>query len=115
MNGHASTWEYRSTTHYVRRSADHRIAHNGYPKPVRCRCPKRPLTDKLRGRTQAPNWSRECTISSRTRGDTADFHGPFQRLLADQPVVVSVRANPKPEHASFDVFAKYPVLISNPG
>src|ERR1700733_298226 len=40
-----------------------------------------PLTVKLRGRTQAPNWSRGRTISSRARGDTTDSHGPLQRLL----------------------------------
>ena len=36
---------------------------------------------KLRGRPQAPDWSRGCTLSSRTRGDTTDVHGPLQRLL----------------------------------
>jgi len=39
------------------------------------------LTLKLRGRTQAPDWSRGCTLSPRTRGDTSDSHGPLQRLL----------------------------------
>jgi hypothetical protein len=41
----------------------------------------RTLTVKLRGRTEAPDQSRGCTLSSRTRGDTTDFHGPLQRLL----------------------------------
>ena len=36
---------------------------------------------KLRGRPEAPDQSRGCTLSSRTRGDTTDFHGPLQRLL----------------------------------
>ena len=40
------------------------------------------LTVKLRGRAQAPGWSRGCTLSSPTRGDTTDSHGPLQRLLA---------------------------------
>src|SRR5215469_7066695 len=41
----------------------------------------RGLTVKLRGRPGAPDWSRGCTLSSRTRGDTTDVHGPLQRLL----------------------------------
>jgi len=41
----------------------------------------RALTVKLRGRPGAPDWSRGCTLSSRTRGDTTDVHGPLQRLL----------------------------------
>ena len=36
---------------------------------------------KLRGRAEAPDWSRGCTLSSSTRGDTTDVHGPLQRLL----------------------------------
>jgi len=36
---------------------------------------------KLSGRTQAPDWSRGCTLSFSTQGDTTDFHGPLQRLL----------------------------------
>jgi hypothetical protein len=36
---------------------------------------------KLKGRAQAPDWSRGCTLSSRTRGDTNDCHGTLQRLL----------------------------------
>jgi hypothetical protein len=39
------------------------------------------LTVKLRGRAQAPNQSRGCTLSSRARGDTTEHHGPLQRLL----------------------------------
>src|SRR5215469_18829750 len=41
------------------------------------------LTVKLRGRPEAPDWSRGCTLSFRTRGDTTDSHGPLQRLLGD--------------------------------
>ena len=36
---------------------------------------------KLRGRAEAPNWSRGCTLPSRSCGDTTDSHGPHQRLL----------------------------------
>jgi len=36
---------------------------------------------KLSGRAAAPDWSRGCTLSSGTRGDTTDSHGPLQRLL----------------------------------
>ena len=39
------------------------------------------LTVKLRGRAQAPDWSRGCRLSPRTRADTTDVHGPLQRLL----------------------------------
>src|SRR5580658_3326941 len=39
------------------------------------------LTVKLRGRAEAPDWSRGCTISLSTRGDTTVHHGPLQRLL----------------------------------
>ena len=42
---------------------------------------RRRLTVKLRGRTEAPDQSRGCTLSSRTRGDTTELHGPLQRLL----------------------------------
>jgi len=36
---------------------------------------------KLRGRTEAPNRSRGCTLSFSTRGDTTERHGSLQRLL----------------------------------
>jgi len=39
------------------------------------------LTNELRGRAQAPDWSRGRTLSPRARGDTTDSHGPLQRLL----------------------------------
>jgi hypothetical protein len=39
------------------------------------------LTVKLRGRPEAPDWSRGCTLSFGTRGDTTEHHGPLQRLL----------------------------------
>jgi hypothetical protein len=42
---------------------------------------RRPLTVKLRGRTQAPDQSRGRKLSSSARGDTTDSHGPLQRLL----------------------------------
>ncbi len=45
------------------------------------RPPAWPLTVKLRGRTEAPDWTRGCTLSFCTRGDTTDSHGPLQRLL----------------------------------
>jgi len=41
----------------------------------------RTLTVQLRGRPEVPNWSRGCTLSSRTRGNTTDYQGPLQRLL----------------------------------
>jgi hypothetical protein len=41
----------------------------------------RHLTVKLRGRAEAPDQSRGCTLFSRTRGDTTESHGPLQRLL----------------------------------
>jgi hypothetical protein len=43
---------------------------------------KLPPTVKLRGRTQAPDWSRGCTLFPRTHGDTRAPHGPPQRLSA---------------------------------
>ena len=39
---------------------------------------------KLRGRVEAPDWSRGCILSSGTRGDTTVAHGPLQRLLEAQ-------------------------------
>jgi len=39
------------------------------------------LTVKLRGRAEAPDQSRGCKLSSRTRGETTALHGPLQRLL----------------------------------
>jgi len=35
------------------------------------------------------------------------------RWLADQLVVVRMLADPKPEHAAFNVFAEYPILLSH--
>ncbi len=40
---------------------------------------------KLRGRTEAPDWSRGRTLSPSARGDTTDSHGPLQRLLGGRP------------------------------
>jgi hypothetical protein len=42
------------------------------------------LTVKLRGGTTRPDWSRGCTLLSRTRGDTTELHGgaPARLLLA---------------------------------
>src|SRR5579863_1134876 len=39
------------------------------------------LRVKLSGRAEATDWSRGCTLSSRARGETTDFHGTLQRLL----------------------------------
>jgi hypothetical protein len=50
-----------------------------------CRTHSR-LTVKLTGRPEAPDWSRGCTLSSRTRGDTTDSHGPLQRLLGGMDI-----------------------------
>jgi hypothetical protein len=35
----------------------------------------------LRADRERPIKRRGCTLSSRTRGDTTDSHGPLQRLL----------------------------------
>src|ERR1700740_719357 len=48
-------------------------------KPPRFLC--RPLTVKLSGRAEAPDWSRGRILSSCARGDTIELHGPLQRLL----------------------------------
>ena len=47
----------------------------------------RPLTVKLSGRIVAPAWSRGCTLSSSTRGDTTEFHGPLQRWLGGSGII----------------------------
>jgi hypothetical protein len=55
---------------------------------------------KLRGRTQAPEQSRGCTLSSRASGVTTDVHGPLQRLLAATSETDSASAlfrNEKPD------------------
>ena len=58
---------------------------------ARCRAKKKedaeqswhvPLTVKLNGRAEAPDWSRGRTMSSGARGETTEHHGPLQRLLA---------------------------------
>jgi hypothetical protein len=36
------------------------------------------LTVKLRGRAQAPDWSRGRTLFFRAHGDTTEHHGPLQ-------------------------------------
>src|SRR5438034_6578620 len=43
--------------------------------------PRIQKADWASGRVAAPDWSRECTLSCRTRGDTTESHGPLQRLL----------------------------------
>ena len=49
---------------------------------------------KLRGRAEAPDQSRGCTLSSSTRGDTTEHHGPLQRLLeAMLPVRLATVSN----------------------
>src|SRR5215831_2891808 len=53
------------------------------------------LTVKSRGRPEVPNWSRGCTLFSRTRGDTTDVHGPLQRL--SDGAGVPDPAGPEPE------------------
>jgi len=40
----------------------------------------------------APDWSRGCTLSSSTRGDTTELHRPLQRLLEDAFIEATVRA-----------------------
>src|SRR5437016_7899245 len=46
----------------------------------------RPLTVKLNGRAEAPDWRRGRTISSSARGaQPPAHHGPFQRWLEDAP------------------------------
>src|SRR5207253_2908462 len=45
-----------------------------------------PLTVKLNGRAEAPDWRRGRTISSSARGaQPPAHHGPFQRWLEDAP------------------------------
>jgi hypothetical protein len=36
---------------------------------------------KLRGRVEAPDWSRGRILSFHARGETTDSHGPLPRLL----------------------------------
>jgi hypothetical protein len=53
----------------------------------------RPLTVKLNGRAEAPDWRRGRTISSRARGaQPPAHHGPFQRWLEDALIETTVRA-----------------------
>jgi hypothetical protein len=49
------------------------------------------LTMSLSGRTQAPDWSRGRTLSSRARGETTAHHGPLQRLLDGTPMFITIR------------------------
>src|SRR5262249_2059038 len=56
------------------------------------------LTVKLRGRPEAPDWSRGCTLSSRTRGDNTDLHGPLQRLLEVSPMVSRIAVQQATDH-----------------
>ena len=70
------------------------------------------LEVKLRGRPEAPNWNRGCTLSSSTRGDTKAHHGPLQRLLGGMPArrptknVFPIFAFPKIVASNFDELAK---------
>ena len=54
------------------------------------------LTDELRGRPEAPDQSRGCTLSSRARGDTTERHGPLQRLLDGKAEARSLESPPPP-------------------
>src|SRR5207253_7962889 len=52
-----------------------------------------PLTVKLNGRAEAPDWRRGRTISSSARGaQPPAHHGPFQRWLEDALNKPTVRA-----------------------
>ena len=42
---------------------------------------------KLSGRAEALDWSRGCILSSSSRGDTTEFHGPLQRWLGGSGVI----------------------------
>ena len=53
----------------------HRCAKNGNEH-------QRPSNGEVEGPRAGAGWSRECTLSSPTRGETTDSHGPLQRLLA---------------------------------
>jgi len=44
--------------------------------------PPLPPNGEVEGPRAGAGWSRECTLSSPTRGETTDSHGPLQRLLA---------------------------------
>ena len=55
-----------------------------------------PLTVKLRGRTQAPDWRRGRILSSGARGaEPPTRHGPLQRLLGGS--VMSTTASKFPD------------------
>ena len=50
-----------------------------------------PLTVKLSGRAEAPDWSRGRTLSFRAHGDTDELHGPLQRWLGAGPDRKAIR------------------------
>jgi len=61
------------------RSSEVEAPASGFPRTV-------PLTVKLNGRAEAPDWRRGRTISSSARGaQPPAHHGPFQRWLEDAP------------------------------
>jgi hypothetical protein len=49
------------------------------------------LTPRLSGRPEAPDWSRGCRLSSRTRGDTTELHGPLQAVVRGTAAVLPRR------------------------
>src|SRR5260370_779480 len=53
------------------------------------------LTPRLSGRPETPDWSRGCRLSSRTRGDTTELHGPLQAVVRGTCVAVH-RRHPVP-------------------
>src|SRR6267143_1960293 len=62
------------------------------------------LTPRLSGRPETPDWSRGCRLSSRTRGDTTELHGPLQAVVRGTCVAVHRRhlvplAQPHRAHA----------------
>lgn len=61
LNGHPSTWEYWSPTHYIRRNADHRITHSRYDNPT-MPVSKTASNDEVERRAAAPT-SNEADLS----------------------------------------------------
>ena len=75
-----------AATKRLRGQAKWRRLLQGFPPTV-------PLTPRLSGRPETPDWSRGCRLSSRTRGDTTELHGPLQAVVRGTAVTAK-RSHP---------------------
>jgi hypothetical protein len=72
--------------------------------------------DEVERRGGAPTANEAALFQSSIPSLAHRRHQPrdrSNRLLADQSVIFRMRADPKPEHAAFNILAECPILVSH--